>query len=69
MQIKSAYYHILNQVTQKAGWEEWILFMLKGVEQVARWTCLKIAVVRSLMEQTRLHVNEKLPKIYSHEWL
>lgn len=67
VQNKSAYYHLLNQVTQKAEWEEWILFMLKGVEQVSRWTCLKIAAVRALMEQTRYHVKEKLPKIYSHE--
>jgi len=41
--------------------------MLKGVEQVSRWTCLKIAAVRALMEQTSRHVRGQLPKIYSHE--
>lgn len=67
VQNKSAYYRLLNQVTREDQWQEWILFMLAGVEQVSRWTCSKITAVRGLMEQTSLHVKEQLPKIYSHE--
>lgn len=67
VQNKSAYYRLLTQVTRDDQWQEWILFMLAGVEQVSRWTCLKISAVRALMEQTSHHVREQLPKIYSHE--
>src|SRR6056297_1149327 len=66
VQNKSAYYRLLNQVTQDDQWQEWILFMLAGIEQVSRWTCLKIAAVRTLMEQTSHYVREQLPKTYSH---
>ncbi|WP_006748105.1 Fic family protein [Thioalkalivibrio paradoxus] len=58
---------MLNQVTRDADWQDWIVFMLDGVEEVSRWTCLKIAAVRALMEQTSHHVREQRPRIYSHE--
>ncbi len=64
---KSEYYRLLNEVTRDSQWQAWILFMLEGVEQVSRWSCLKIAAVRALMEQTSRHVREQLPRIYSHE--
>ena len=67
VQNKSDYYRLLNQVTRDAQWQPWILFMLEGVEQVSRWTCLKIAAVRALMEQTSRYARERLPKIHSHE--
>ncbi|WP_206211984.1 hypothetical protein [Wenzhouxiangella sp. XN24] len=43
VQSKSDYYRLLLAVTRDEAWEEWILDMLQGVEQVSRWTCLKIA--------------------------
>lgn len=67
VQNKSAYYRLLHQVTRDDQWQEWIMFVLAGVEQVARWTCLKIAAVRELMEHTSHYVKDQLPKIYSHE--
>lgn len=64
---KQDYYRLLNQVTQKQNWEDWLVFMLQGVEQTSRWTCEKIAAIRSLMEQTAKTIREQLPKIYSYE--
>jgi len=64
---KSDYYRLLNQVTRDADWQDWIAFMLEGVEEVWRSTCLKIAAVRALMGQTAHHVREQRPRIYSHE--
>ena len=69
VQSKADYYRLLLGVTRDEAWEEWILYMLEGVEQVSEWTCRKIAAVRSLMEQTASHVRTRLPKIYSHELL
>ncbi|MBO2690491.1 Fic family protein [Shewanella algae] len=67
VQHKADYYRLLNQVTREGDWQAWLLFMLKGVEQMANWTCGKIAAVRELMELTSEHVRTALPKIYSHE--
>ncbi|MCH8543863.1 MAG: Fic family protein [Alcanivorax sp.] len=69
VQHKNDYYRLLTQVTRTGDWEEWIIFMLKGVEQVSAWTCDKIAAMRELMTQTGQHIREKLPKVYSHELL
>jgi cell filamentation protein, protein adenylyltransferase len=66
---KAEYYRLLNQVTSDQTWEPWILYMLTAVEQTAHWTTQKIAAVRALIEMTREHFNNSLPKIYSHELL
>lgn len=67
VQNKQDYYRLLNQVTSHQNWEEWLLFMLRGVEQTAIWTCDKIAAIKVLMEQTTNYIREQLPKIYSYE--
>ncbi|WP_037992012.1 protein adenylyltransferase Fic [Thalassospira permensis] len=64
---KQDYYTLLNQVTQTGNWENWLLFMLEGVEQTSIWTCEKIAAIRNLMDNTTDHVRTTLPRIYSHE--
>lgn len=64
---KNDYYRLLTQVTRTGEWEQWIIFMLKGVAQVSSWTCNKIAAMRTLMGMTEAHVKQQLPKIYSHE--
>ena len=64
---KADYYGLLRAVTQTDGWEDWIMFMLKGVEETARWTMNKIAAIRELQAHTVAHVRKALPKIYSHE--
>ena len=64
---KQDYYRLLNQVTQNQAWEEWLVFMLRGVEQTSLWTCEKIAAIRALMEKTANAIWEQLPKLYSYE--
>ncbi len=64
---KQDYYRLLNQVTQNQAWEEWLVFMLRGVEQTSLWTCEKIAAIRALMEKTANAIREQLPKLYSYE--
>jgi Fic family protein len=64
---KADYYRLLLQVTREGAWEEWVLFILRGVAETAQWTTGKITAIRSLQEQTVLHVRKTLPKIYSRE--
>jgi Fic family protein len=67
IQHKADYYRLLRGVTQADAWEDWVLFMLKGVEETARWTVAKIATIRKLQAHTVEHVRNAAPKIYSHE--
>ncbi len=67
IQHKADYYRLLREVTQTDQWEEWVLFMLKGVEETAHWTVAKISALRSLQHHTVEQVRKAAPKIYSHE--
>ena len=67
VQNKQDYYRLLIAVTSEQHWEEWILFMLKGVEETAIWTTAKVAAIQRLMVETINFVQEKLPKSYSYE--
>ncbi|MEI6078505.1 MAG: Fic family protein [Verrucomicrobiota bacterium] len=67
IQHKADYYRLLRAVTQTDAWEEWVLFLLRGVEETAGWTVAKIAAIRRLQAHTVEHVRQAAPKIYSHE--
>lgn len=67
---KSDYYRLLLDITRKndqSGWEQWLLFMLRGVEETATWTAAKISAIRDLAEEAVRLVRKTLPKIYSRE--
>jgi len=67
IQNKQDYYRLLLQVTREEAWEEWVLYILKGIEETATWTIAKIAAIKALSDHTTEYVRKKLPKIYSHE--
>lgn len=64
---KADYYRLLLAVTREGAWEDWNLYMLRGVEETATWTTGKIAAVRKLSSDTAEYVREALPKTYSRE--
>ena len=65
---KNAYYTNLRSVTEKASWETWILFMLKGIEETAHYTLNKINEINLLMQETIRFAKEHLPsRVYSKE--
>lgn len=64
---KTDYYRLLLGVTRNGDWEPWVIFILKGITETARWTTGKIAAIRDLQEKCILHVRRELPKIYSRE--
>lgn len=64
---KTEYYRLLLNVTRTQAWEPWIVYLLQGIEDTARWTTAKIAAIRSLSELTIDHVKQAAPKIYSRE--
>ena len=64
---KAEYYRLLLDVTRNQAWEPWILYVLHGVEDTARWTTEKISAIRHLAALTVTHVKQAAPKIYSRE--
>ena len=67
MQNRADYYRLLTSVTREQNWQEWVLYMLKAVEETARWTTGKIAQIRELIATTTETIKQQHPKIYSHE--
>lgn len=68
-QNKQQYYSLLQKVRDEKDWESWILFILKAVESTAKQTTLLISEIRTLMQNYKVEMKDKLPKVYSHELL
>jgi len=67
IQNKSDYYRLLQEVRTEDKMEEWILYMLDGVEKTSLETIELVENISLLMEKTTIEVKEKLPKIYSKD--
>lgn len=67
IQNKGDYYRLLQEVRTNENWEEWILYILKGIEQTAFSTINQILKINTLFDQTLQLVQEKLPRIYSKD--
>lgn len=67
IQNKSDYYRLLQEVRTKNNWEDWILYLLKGVEQTAQSTIEQINKINLLFNETQMLAQEKLPRIYSKD--
>lgn len=65
---KSDYYEKIRKVTTHNNWHDWILFMLKAVEETAIFTMNKITAIQQLLDDTREKCKSELPKkVYSKE--
>lgn len=64
---RADYYRLLLAVTTREGWEDWILYMLRAVDETARWTTVRIRAVRQLMQQTAEYVRTEAYGAYSLE--
>ena len=64
---KLEYYNLLQEVRTEENWEDWIIYVLKGVEETSRET---LEMARRINHEVQLMTNEikeKLPKLYSKE--
>jgi len=64
---KADYYRLLQKVRNEDAWEEWVLFMLKGVEQTSQQTTKLIQGMKALMQNHKQKMRSELPKIYSQD--
>lgn len=68
-QTKNEYYRLLQAVRIDQSWEEWVLYMLDGIEQTAHQTIRLIQEMRDLMQHHKHKMRDELPKIYSQDLL
>ena len=47
---KNDYYRLLLAVTAESAWEQWVLYVLAGIEQTSRFTLRKITAIRALQD-------------------
>lgn len=66
---KADYYRLLQTVRDAGNWEEWIIFILTGIEQTANESVLLIAAIKSLMQQHKQQIRSQHPKMYSQDLL
>jgi Fic family protein len=64
---KSNYYKYLNQVNKTDQWGDYILYMLKAVEETSNYTIKKINMIKNQLEITIEKVKKEAPKIYRKE--
>ncbi len=64
---KALYYRLLQDVRTQNTWEEWILFMLEGIEETAKQTLDLTRDINQLIEDTADSIKSDLPHIYSRE--
>lgn len=67
IQNKSDYYRLLQTVRETGAWEEWIVYILKGIEQTAEETLQLIKRIHEAIDQMTTEIRIALPKIYSKE--
>jgi Fic family protein len=64
---KAEYYRLLQEVRTEGKWEDWIVYILEGIEQTARETIVLIKEISTLMERFRQRIQEQEPRMYSKD--
>ncbi len=64
---KAEYYRLLQEVRTAGKWEEWVLYILDGVEQTAIETTVLIGKISVLMEEFRQRIQAEEPRMYSKD--
>lgn len=65
---KGEYYRLLQDVRDRSGWEDWILYLLKGVEETSRDTIERINRIRNLMQEYKTRIRSQF-RFYSQDLL
>lgn len=68
-QNKGDYYRLLQKVRTENAWEEWVLYILEGVEQTSLQTIKLIDGIKAIMQKHKHKLRRDLPKIYSQDLL
>ena len=68
IQNKSDYYRLLQELRDNEKWEEWLLFMIRGIEKTSRETIKLIIQIKELMMEYKHKLRDNY-KFYSQDLL
>lgn len=63
---KAEYYRLLQEVRDNHSWEEWTVFIIRGVAETAKETAELVSKMKVLMDLFKQRLKEET-KLYSHE--
>ncbi|MBR6073414.1 MAG: Fic family protein [Bacilli bacterium] len=66
---KDEYYRLLSDLRNNNNYEDWIIYILKGVDITSKHTIELIKKIQSLIDSYKEEFMTKLPKVYSDELL
>ncbi len=66
---KADYYRGLQAVRENDAWENWLLYMMRAVEETSRDTLTRVQGIRNLMQETKNRLRDALPRLYSQDLL
>lgn len=66
---KPEYYQYIQEVRDTGNWENWIIYMLDGVEKTAISTIELVKEIKTLIQFYKHTIRSKKPKIYQQELL
>jgi cell filamentation protein, protein adenylyltransferase len=64
---KSEYYRLLQDSRISGDWEDWIIYILEGIETTSLHTISLIRNIKEIMLDYKHRIREELPKIYSQD--
>ena len=68
IQNKADYYRLLQELRDNENWEEWLLFMIHGIEKISRETIELIIQIKKLMMEYKHKLRDNY-KFYSQDLL
>lgn len=68
IETKADYYRLLQSVRDNGSWEEWLIYIIKGVEETAKDTIDLIQSIQELMRKQKFEIRENY-KFYSQDLL
>ncbi len=68
IQNKSEYYRLLQEIRDNENWEEWLLFMIRGIEKTSRETIELVIQIKELMMEYKHKLRDNY-KFYSQDLL
>lgn len=64
---KAEYYRLLKNVTENSEWQNWIIFMLKAIEETSLLTLNLVNAIYELFCETKEIVQREDKSVYSYE--
>jgi len=68
IQHKGDYYKLLQEIRETGNWENWVLYLLDGIEQIAKETIVLIEKIRELIFEYKYLLRDNY-KFYSQDLL